>query len=200
MKLHYAPTSPFVRKVMVLLHETETLDQVTLNQVVTSPFAPSADVQAQNPLAKIPALEREDGGVLFDSRVICDYLNMRAGADLYNKGWDSKVLEALADGLMDAAVLAAYELRLRPEDQQSQDWIKAQHGKVLAACTALNAQWMPHLEGMLDIGQIAVACGLGYVDFRHPTLDWRADNLALAAWFEGFESRASMQATRPPKG
>ena len=138
MKLHYAPTSPFVRKVMVLLHETETLDSVELHNVATTPYAPSADVQASNPLAIIPALERAAGPALYDSRVICEYLNARADSDLYGGGWDSKVLEATADGIMEAAVLMTYEMRLRPEAQQSPDWIKAQLGKALGACSALD--------------------------------------------------------------
>lgn len=200
MKLHYAPTSPFVRKVMVLLHETETLDSVELHNVATTPYAPSADVQASNPLAKIPALERADGPALYDSRVICEYLNARADSDLYGGGWDSKVLEATADGIMEAAVLMTYEMRLRPEAQQSPDWIKAQLGKVLGACSALNARWMSHLQGPLDMGQIAVGCALAYVDFRHPDAGWRVGNEALADWFKTFESRDSMQATQPPEG
>ncbi|KPD12150.1 glutathione S-transferase [Phaeobacter sp. 11ANDIMAR09] len=200
MKLHYAPTSPFVRKVMVLLHETETLDSVELHNVATTPYAPSADVRASNPLAKIPALERGDGPALYDSRVICAYLDERAGAGLYAAGWDTKVLEATADGIMEAAVLMTYEMRLRPEDKQSPEWIKAQLGKVLGACSALNARWMSHLQGPLDMGQIAVGCALAYVDFRHPDAGWRSDNEALADWFAAFESRASMQATRPPEG
>ncbi|OIQ33802.1 MAG: glutathione S-transferase [Roseobacter sp. MedPE-SWchi] len=200
MKLHYAPTSPFVRKVMVLLHETETLHSVELHNVATTPYAPSADVRASNPLAKIPALERGDGPALYDSRVICAYLDERAGAGLYAAGWDTKVLEATADGIMEAAVLMTYEMRLRPEDKQSPEWIKAQLGKVLGACSALNARWMSHLQGPLDMGQIAVGCALAYVDFRHPDAGWRSDNEALADWFAAFESRASMQATRPPEG
>lgn len=200
MKLHYAQASPFVRKVMVLLHETETLDTVELLHVATTPIAPSAEVQASNPLAKIPALERDDGPALYDSRVICAYLDERADAGLYAAEWDSKILEATADGIMDAAVSMTYEMRLRPEAQQSQEWITAQLGKVLAACGALNARWMSHLHGPLDIGQIAVGCALAYLDFRHPDAGWRRGNEALADWFETFESRPSMQATRPPEG
>ena len=200
MKLHYAPTSPFVRKVMVLLHETDTLDSVALHSVATTPLTPSTDVQASNPLAKIPALERDEGPALYDSRVICEYLNACAGAALYAGGWDTKVLEATADGIMEAAVLMTYEMRLRPEAQQSPEWIEAQLGKVLGACSALNARWMSHLNGPLDMGQIATACALAYVDFRHPDAGWRGGNAALADWFKTFESRPSMQATRPPEG
>lgn len=200
MKLYHAAASPFVRKVMVLLHETGQLGDVEIVTVATAPVAPNADVQASNPLAKIPALERGDGPTLYDSRVICAYLDERAGGRLYGRGWDSKLLEATADGIMDAAVLMSYEKRLRPAEKQWDEWLEAQHGKVLSACAALNARWMSHLQGPLDIGQIAVACALAYVDFRHPDAGWRKGNEALADWFAAFDSRPSMMATKPPQG
>ncbi|EDZ46006.1 glutathione S-transferase [Leisingera daeponensis] len=198
MKLTYSQASPFARKVVVLLRETGQLEDVEILDVTTTPLSPSPDVKASNPLAKIPALERNDGPALYDSRVICAYLDERAGGKLYSRGWDSKVLEATADGIMDAAVLMSYEKRLRPEDKQWDGWLDAQRDKVLGGCAALNARWMSHLRGPLDIGQIAVACALAYVNFRHPDTNWRQGNEALAEWFETFESRPSMQATKPP--
>ncbi|WP_264211701.1 glutathione S-transferase [Leisingera thetidis] len=200
MKLTYSPASPFARKVVVLLHETGQLDDVEMLNVATTPVSPSQEVKASNPLAKIPALERNDGPALYDSRVICAYLDARAGGRLYRGGWDSKVLEATADGIMDAAVLMSYEKRLRPEEKQWDEWLEAQRGKVLGACAALNARWMSHLQGPLDIGQIAVACALAYVDFRHPDAGWRQGNEALAEWYSEFDSRPSMLATKPPAG
>jgi len=200
MKLIYAPTSPFVRKVMVLLHETGQLDNVEIQPVATTPLSTADDAKAANPLGKIPALVRDDGPTLYDSRVICAYLDDRAGSGLYAGGWDSMVLEATADGIMDAAVAAVYERRMRPEDKQWDDWVDAQMGKVLGACSALNARWMSHLKGPFDIGHIAVGCALGYVDFRQPDSNWRYGNEALADWFAEFESRPSMQATQPPAG
>ncbi|MBY6056509.1 glutathione S-transferase [Leisingera daeponensis] len=197
MKLIYSPSSPFARKVVVLLHETGQLEDVEIQNVTTTPLNPSPDVKSSNPLAKIPALERNDGPALYDSRVICAYLDERAGGRL-NGGWDSKVLEATADGIMDAAVLMSYEKRLRPEEKQWDSWLDAQRSKVLGGCTALNARWMSHLQGPLDIGQIAVACALAYVDFRHTETNWRQGNEALAEWFAAFESRPAMQATKPP--
>jgi len=199
MKLYYSPSSPFVRKVMVLLHETDQLDAVELQSVHTTPITPASEVRASNPLAKIPALERGDGPTLYDSRVICAYLDEFAGSGLYAAGWDSKILEATADGIMEAAVLVTYERRLRPEDKQSKEWMEAQMGKLLGACSALNDRWMSHLKGPLDIGHIAVGCALGYVDFRHPDAGWRRGNEALADWFATFEKRPSMQATQPPE-
>lgn len=197
MKLYFASASPFVRKVMVLLHETGQIEDVEILDVATSPVAPASEVSASNPLSKIPALERADGPTLYDSRVICAYLDDRAGGKLYAGGWDTRILEATADGIMDAAVLLSYEKRLRPEDKRWPEWIDGQLGKVLGGCAALNARWMPNLKGPLNIGQIGVACALGYVDFRHPDSGWRTGNEALADWYATFESRPSMEATRP---
>ncbi|MFW8593948.1 glutathione S-transferase [Cribrihabitans neustonicus] len=198
MKLIYSQTSPFVRKVLVLLHETGQLQDVTLEPAATTPVAPSPDVRAANPLGKIPVLERDDGPALYDSRVICAYLDARGSGGLYSRGWDSKVLEATADGIMDAAVLMSYEKRLRPEDKRWDEWLQGQQAKVLDACAALEARCMSHLQGKLDIGQIAIACALAYLDFRHPETGWRRRCGALAGWLDGFESRPSMQATKPP--
>lgn len=203
MKLFHSPTSPYVRKVMVVLHETGQLEDVGLVPAVTSPVAPAAALKGKAPLGKVPALERADGPTLFDSRVICAYLDARGKGGLYpegNRRWDTLTLEALADGILDAALLMTYEARLRPEDSRWDGWSEAQWAKIAAACSALNSQWMAHLAGPLDMGQIAVACALGYVDFRHGARGWRTGNEALADWHARIESRESLRATRPPEG
>lgn len=203
MKLAYSPASPYVRKVMVLLHETGQLADVEVEEMHTTPTSPDANLLPKNPLGKIPALERAEGPTLYDSRVICAYLDDRAGGKLYGTGarhWDTRTLEATADGIMDAAVLMTYETRLRPEGARSQDWVEGQWGKIERSLSALNTRWMSHLRGPLDMGQIAVACALGYLEFRHGARNWRRGPDALAAWFDTFESRPSMVATRPPQG
>lgn len=203
MKLYHSPTSPYVRKVMILLQETEQLDDVTLEASTTAPTNPVAGLSAKNPLMKIPALERPDGATLYDSRVICAYFDDRASAGLYGSGarhWEILTLEATADGILDAALAMTYEARLRPEGLRWDDWAEAQWNKISAACDALNTRWMSHLNGQLDMGQIAVACALGYVDFRHGSRGWRKGNDALAAWYATFGQRESMQATAPPEG
>lgn len=200
MKLYSAPTSPYVRKVLVLLHETDQLADVEIAPVVTSPTGPAAGLTAKNPLMKIPALERTDGPTLYDSRVICAYLDDRIRGGLYGSDarlWEILTLEATADGIMDAALLMTYEDRLRPEDLRWSDWADAQWAKVTAGCAALNARWMSHLNGPLDMGQIAVGCALGYLDLRHDARGWRQGCDALAGWYEKFAERASMQATTP---
>ncbi|WP_370399518.1 glutathione S-transferase [Sulfitobacter sp. JB4-11] len=203
MKLAYSATSPYVRKVMVLLHETGQLDDVALTEIATTPMAPSAPLVSQNPLGKVPALERDEGPALFDSRVICAFLDDRAQAGLYGKGarhWEIRTLEATADGILDAALLMVYETRLRDEDERSEAWVEAQWAKIAQAVAALNTRWISHLSGTLDMGQIAVGCALGYVDFRHDARGWRKGNEALADWYKTFDSRPSMQATAPPQG
>ena len=117
MKLYHSPASPFVRKVMVVLHETGQIGDVTLLDTVLTPTSPAEAILSKNPLSKVPALERDDGPTIYDSRVICAYLDARAGAGLYPQGagrWDLLTLEATADGIMDAAVLMVYEGRVRP--------------------------------------------------------------------------------------
>ena len=201
MKLYYSPTSPYVRKVMVLLHETGQIGDVTLETMATTPLAPDAALLSKNPLTKVPALERSEGPTLYDSRVICAYLDDRAGNKLYPIGarrWDTLTLEATADGILDAALSMIYELRLRPEDKQMPEWIEGQWGKIERAVAALNTRWVSQLSGPLDMGQIAVGCALGYLDFRHGARNWRKGNDALAKWAKTFDSRASMQATVPP--
>lgn len=203
MKLYHSPTSPYVRKAMVLLHETGQIDDVTLAAAQTAPTNPVAGLAAKNPLMTIPALERPDGATLYDSRVICAFLDDRAGAGMYGTGarrWEILTLEATADGILDAALALTYENRLRPEDKRWEDWSEAQWSKIATACQALNTRWMSHLNGPVDMGQIAVACALGYVDFRHDARGWRNGCDALAAWFADFSKRDSMVATIPPEG
>jgi glutathione S-transferase len=131
--------------------------------------------------------------------VICRYLDARAGADLYPPAriWDVLTLEALADGILDAAVLMVYEGRCRPEAGRSADWVEAQWEKVDRALAVLDTRWMSHLSGRLDMGQIAVGCALGYLDFRHGDRAWRQGRAALADWERAFAELPAMRETRP---
>ncbi|WP_026758522.1 glutathione S-transferase [Sediminimonas qiaohouensis] len=199
MKLVYSPASPYVRKVLVCLHETGQIDDIEMAQVKTSPVATADDVAAANPLGKIPALVRPNGPAIYDSRVITRFLDARAEAGLYPEAhiWETLTLEATADGIMDAAVGMIYEVRLRPEDKVFDGWLDAQWAKVSRALDALEGRWMSHLSGRLDMGQIAVACALGYLDFRHGARDWRKGRDALADWYDEFSERPAMVATQP---
>ncbi|MCK0141421.1 glutathione S-transferase [Aliiroseovarius sp. F20344] len=199
MQLISSVTSPFARKVRVLLKETGQEGDVEEIPAATLPTAPNPTVTAANPLSKIPALIRPDGPSLYDSRVITRFLDARSGGKLYpdSQIWDVLTLEATADAMMDAAVLMTYELRLRPEGMRFEDWIEGQWGKIEGALDALNTRWMSHLSGPLDMGQIAVGCALGYLDFRHDDRSWRKGRDALDDWFAVFCERDSMKATKP---
>lgn len=199
LKLLYSPTSPFVRKVRVTLHELGQTEAVELVEVATSPKEPATEVAAASALKKIPALIRPDGCTLYDSRVITRFLDSRAGGQLYPEShlWETLTLEATGDGIMDAAVLMVYEGRCRPEDKQDKGWLDAQWGKIENALDALQDRWMSHLAGPLDAGAISVGCALAYLDFRHSERGWRMGRGLLDDWFAIFAERPSMQATRP---
>ena len=204
MRLYHSPTSPFVRKVMILIHEAGLQDRVQVVPVTGNAVAPGSLPVDHNPLGKIPTLELPDGRVLYDSRVICRYLDSVAKSGLYpgDTGphaalWDVLVIEAAADGIMEAAALVTYEARLRPPELQFAPWIDGQWAKVIRALDALERDRIAHLTGPLGMAQIAVAAALGYLDFRHPTRPWRARCPALAAWHDGFATRPALRATLP---
>lgn len=198
LKLISSPASPFARKAKVLLLETDQLD-VEVAEIMSSPTEPHPELRAANPLSKIPALKRSDGCTLYDSRVVTRFLDARAGGGLYPDAriWDVLTLEATGDAIMDAGVLMVYENRCRPEDMQFGGWMDAQWDKIESALDALNARWMSHLAGPIDMGQIAVGCALGYLDFRHADREWRKGRDALDDWFAVFSQRDSFTATKP---
>jgi glutathione S-transferase len=204
MKLHTNPASPYGRKVKVFAHETGLFERLTIHNVQTSPVGADLGLVADNPLGKIPCLVLDDGGALYDSRVICEYLDTRhAGPRLFPdigaERWACLRLQASADGIMDAALLARYETFLRPEAFRWPAWLDGQLDKVRRALGRIEAVEAPGFGGRMDIGTIGVACALGYLDFRFPTLDWRGEHPALADWYAGFAARPSMLATAPPQ-
>jgi glutathione S-transferase len=201
VRLYTSVNSPFARKVRVLVHEAGLAGRVEMVECGGSPVAPGTIPVERNPLGKLPVLERPDGAALYDSRVICRYLDDLAGGRFYPQKprlWETLTLEATADGIMDAAVLMVYESRARPEAHRDAGWVEAQWGKAARALDALEARWLAHLAGPLDVGQVATGCALGYLDLRHGARDWRAGRPGLAAWAARFGERESMQATRPP--
>lgn len=199
MKLHYNPASPYVRKVRVLALETELMGDIELAKVTLTPTGPDENVCSDNPIGKIPTLVRDDGSALYDSRVICEYLDSRHdGARMFpEKGetrWTAVRRQALADGILDAAVGTRYETVLRPEALRWPDWVDGQMNKVRRSLDVLEHE---ALGDSVDIGTISVACALGYLDFRYPDEGWRNSRPRLAAWFEEFSQRPSMSETRP---
>jgi glutathione S-transferase len=199
MKLFHSATSPFVRKVLVCAIERGLDDRIERLPCSASPVKADPRVLACNPLGKIPALVTDDGMVLYDSPVICEYLD-RLGewARLFPEQgparWNALRDQALADGLLDAAVLLRYEQLLREEACRSQAWIAGQHAKLRSALAAIDAT---EYGERVDIGTIAIGCALGYLDFRFPDLDWRTACPRADRWFKGFAARESMQRTVP---
>ena len=203
MKLLAAPASPFVRKVRVCIAELGLGDRVEIVDVSTTPIAPAAEVAAANPVRKIPTLLTDAGAALYDSGVITEYLNALGGHRLMpadgDARWTEKRREALADAMMDAAVGTRYEMALRPAEKQWDTWIDAQMGKVDAALDQMNAEALTLGDpaGPAGLGAIAFACAIGYLEFRFGDRNWRAGREALAAWYDAFAQRPSMQATAP---
>ena len=199
MKLLMSPASPFVRKARVVVRELGLTDQISEIPISTNALNSDPTIVAANPIGKIPALVRDDGPAIYDSRVITRFLNDHADGALYPRAqiWELLTLEATADAIMEAAVAMTYEVRLRPENERSTDWIEAQWVKASRGIGAVNKIWMSHLNGPLNIGQIAIGCALSYVDLRHDARGWRDGNAALAAWHANFVQRDSMIATAP---
>ena len=199
MKLVYSPPSPFVRKVTTLIHHAGLNDRIELINVKTTALSVAEEARAANPLGKIPVMLLEDGKALFDSRVITKYLDELAGSNLYpqEKIYNILTLEALADGIMESAVSITYESKLRPENERSPSWMEAQWSKVLHAAQALNDGNFEAMEGDLNMGQIAIACSLGYLDFRHDARQWRNGLSNLASWNDEMMKLPALIETKP---
>ncbi|NNG05068.1 MAG: glutathione S-transferase [Inquilinus sp.] len=199
MKLRFSPTSPYVRKVRALAIETGLADRLEL--AATDPWQADTDLPASNPLGKVPALELDDGTVLFDSPVICEYLDsLHGGTKLFPAAgparWKALRLQAIGDGICDAAILRRLD-GMRPAGLQSADWQQRQRQAVARACDLLEAE-AGTLGGPATIGQLAIACALGYLDFRFDADKWREGRPKLAAWFADFAKRPSIAETALP--
>lgn len=200
MQLYTSPTTPFGRKVMIQILESGLQDRVEVQTVAGSPLDPGSLPLDRNPLGKIPALVPQGGEAIYDSRVICRYLDQLSGAGLYPAGealWPVLTLEATADGVLEAALLMVYEARLRPEALHYAPWVEAQWSKISRALDAIEARWLPLLGGPLTMAHVAVGAALGYLDFRHAARDWRQGRPGLTAWEKAFSARPAMVATRP---
>ncbi|MBA1201649.1 glutathione S-transferase [Pseudomonas capeferrum] len=202
MTLFHSPLSPFVRKVMVLLHETGQQDRVALQAVNISPVTGDDQLDLDNPIGKIPALRLQDGTVLHDSRVICEYLDQQhVGNPLIPREgsarWRRLTLASQADAIMDSAVSSRYESFLRPEDKRWDGWLEAQAGKIRRSLANLEQEHLAELTSVFDIAAIGVACALGYLDLRQPAFGWRERQPGLAAWYAEVSKRPSLAATAP---
>jgi len=198
MKLRYSPTSPYVRKVLIVAIETGQAGKI--EKVPTDVWGPNADIGKQNPLGKVPCLVTDAGMTLFDSPVICEYLDANhAGQKLFPAAgdgrWRALRQQAIADGVLDAAILARLESN-RPQDKVHQPWIDRQRTAMYRSMDLLEAE-ADTLQGPLTIGQIAVGCACGYLDLRYAADRWRQSRPKLAAWYETLAKRASFLDTVP---
>lgn len=200
MLLHYSPTSPFVRKVRVFVHEAGLADQVAIAPV--DGWAEPDLLTADNPLSMVPTLVLDDGASLYDSPVICDYLDRQHGRprmipDSGEARWRVLRQQALADGMLDSAVAVFVELYKRPEEMRWDWWLDIKRRAIRRSLDVLEQQ-VDELVGRVDLGTITVAVALGYLDLRGAVGEWRDEHPRLAAWFAGFAQRPSMIATAPP--
>lgn len=188
--LRSSPPSPFGRKIKIAASLLGLSDQIKIETTDTND--PSDSIRKQNPLGKIPALILDDGSALFDSPVILEYLDALAGGGkiIPREGkarWDVLRLHAIADGIMDAALLQVYEKRFRPEEHWVAKWTDYQAEKVTRTLDVLEAA-PPALNAVPDIGHIGLACALGYLDLRFEG-KWRAKYPKLVAWLDDFAAK-----------
>jgi len=204
MQLLYTKFSPFSRKVLVLAHERGLIDKIELVATevgthVALDTPAHAELSARNPLMKVPALMLESGKTLYDSRTICEYLDSLHNDELIFPAdkaarWQALCRQAVGDGIVDAAIMLRFE-DARPVTKWP-EWQEAQTRRIVQSLNQLEHE-TKEFPASLDIGQIAVGCALGYLDFRFGHLQWRNGRPQLAAWFETFSARPSMQQTAP---
>ena len=201
MKLAYSTASPYARKVVIVVMEAGLDSKIQRVPTAVRPDQPNLALGKENPLMKVPTLITDGGETLYDSRVICAYLDMlNPGPKLIpasgGERWQALRLEALGDGITDAGILVRYETALRPEGLRWKEWIDGQTKKVEQGLDLLEAH-PEMLMGPLNIGQIAVACGIGWLNFRQVFGDCLANRPRLAAWCAMIAERPSFKATQP---
>jgi glutathione S-transferase len=198
MKILFSPFSPYVRKCLVAGHELGLDSRIQRLPSNAHPVQRDPAIIAQNPLGKVPTFFTDDGQVLYDSRVICEYLDDLAGGSLFPRSgkarWTTLTLQSLGDGMLDAALLARYEDVARPEALRWSDWRAAQLDKIETSLAHLEGE-LSLLSDRVDIGSITIGCALWYLDLRFPTVGWRDRYPKVSHWFADFSQRPSMQAT-----
>lgn len=200
MKLYWSSRSPFVRKVTIMAHETGLADRITCVPTKVSAVEPNAALMADNPLNKLPTLVLDDGTVIYDSRVICEYLDtLHDGAKMF-PATDPERLQALrrqalGDGMMDI-LLAWLGERSRPAPRRSEAHVSAYGLKVGAALDVAERDAAALAAAAFGIGHIAIGCALSYLDFRFDAVGWRNGRPQLGAWHRGFAGRPSVLANK----
>jgi len=197
MKIYFSPFSPYVRKCLVTAHEVGLDGRVQLLPSNANPVQRDREIIARNPLGKVPTFITDEGAVLYDSRVICEYLDELGGGTLFPRSgagrWDALTLQALGDGILDGALLARYEDVARPEGLRWPEWRAGQLDKAETSLAHLDAHPALISPGRVDIGTLTVACALWYLDLRFSEFDWRSRHTAVGQWFAEFSKRPSLQ-------
>ncbi len=201
MQLHWSPKSPYVRKVMIAAGELNLLPALALLRSVAAMRQPNQRLMQHNPLSKIPTLVLDNGFTLFDSVVICDYLNDLADGPLFPRQgqpkWQALRWHALGDGMLDAAILWRNE---REKQAALPALLDAFELKMRAALKQLDGETQALAEAPFSIGHIGIGCALGYLDYRFQALAWRGVAPGLAQWFEELAARPSFKSTEPVDG
>lgn len=201
MKLYWSTRSPFARKVMVFAHETDLVPRIQPVATFVSNTKPNRDLLRINPLGKIPTLITDDGMALFDSYVICEYLDsLHGGARLIppegKARWQALRWHSVGNNMLDNLVPWRNEV-LRPQAQQSPETLAGFELKIRAAVRYLDRDAATLGAAAVGIGHVAIACALGYMDFRFPALAWREGNPGIAGWYGAFAQRPSIRNTMP---
>jgi glutathione S-transferase len=199
MKLHWSPRSPFVRKVMILAYDRGLADRFTCIRTVAATAKPHAELMLDNPLSKIPTLVLDDGTALYDSRVICEYLDsLDGGPKLFPVEPKARLAalrqQALGDGFLDMMVLLRNEReRTHPSESHQASTIARKR----AVLNSLGHEAPSLADTSFNIGHVAIGCALSYLDFRYADEDWRKDHPRIADWHATFVVRPSVRATEP---
>ncbi|MFL5283535.1 MAG: glutathione S-transferase family protein [Rhodopila sp.] len=201
MTLHWSPRSPYVRKVMIAIHEMGLQGRIRIVRTVVGGTTPHRELMTINPLGKIPTLELPDGTAIYDSPVIIEYLDtLHQGPKLYPLPWPQRLTSlrrhALGQGMLDTALSLLAE-GFRPSERQSEPHKELWRAKLIACVAALEEEAEALATSGFSIGHLAIGVALGYLDFRFGTLAWRDDHPKLAAWHETFNARPSVQANLP---
>jgi len=202
MLLHWSPRSPYVRKVMIVAHELKLSDRIDTVRTVVAAATPNVELMKENPQSRLPTLRLADGSALYDSRVICEYLDtLHDGEKLFPEKYPERLTAlrrpALGDGMLDTMLMWRGE-QLRPAASQSIKHMQAWKLKTNVSVDMLEEREVAALEASrFSIGHIALGVALGYIDFRFPELAWRNGHPRLAKWYEIFTARPSVKANEP---
>ncbi len=201
MLLHWSPRSPFVRKVMIAAHECGLADRIQTVRTVVAAATPNIELMKENPQSRLPTLRLADGTVIYDSVVICEYLDtLHGGEKLFPAAWPERLValrrHALGDGMLDTMLMWRGEV-LRPAASQSIKHMQAWRLKTNVSVDTLEGEADALAASRFSIGHVTIGVALGYIDFRFLELAWRDGHPRLTRWYESFTSRPSVKATAP---